>query len=96
MAEKKKKQYMMITLGDFDPKSNSWYANGNTNIEGTKIDILTASFGFNQIINEPTHILNNSSSCINLIVTSQPMITTKSSNRIRGSFFLSKQIVTIR
>ena len=48
---KKKKQYMMITLGDFDPKSNSWYANGNTNIEGSKIDTLTSSFGFNQIIN---------------------------------------------
>ena len=51
MAEKKNKQYMMITLGDFDPKSNSWYANGNTNIEGSKIDTLTSSFGFNQIIN---------------------------------------------
>ena len=91
-----KNPYVMAVLHDFNAKLNSWYANGNTNIEGTKIDILTASFGFNQIINEPTHILNNSSSCINLIVTSQPMITTKSSNRIRCSFFLSKQIVTIR
>ena len=77
-----KNPYMMAVLRDFNAKLNSWYANGNTNIEGTKIDILTASFGFNQIINKPTHILNNSSSCINLIVTSQPMITTKSSNRI--------------
>ena len=44
---------------------------GNTNTEGSKIDISIASFGFNQIINEPTHILNNSSSCIGLIFTSQ-------------------------
>ena len=49
----------MVVLGDFNAKSNSWYANDNTNIEGSKIDILTDSFGFNQIIKEPTHILNN-------------------------------------
>ena len=52
MAEKN--PYMMVILVDFNAKLNSWYANNNTNIEGSKIDILTASFGFNQIINEPT------------------------------------------
>ena len=50
MAEKK--LYMMVAIGDFNAKSNSWYANDNTNIEGSKIDILTVSFGFNQIINQ--------------------------------------------
>ena len=49
----------MVVLGDFNAKSKSWYANDNTNIEGSKTDILTDSFGFNQIIREPTHILNN-------------------------------------
>ena len=58
---------MMVVPGDFNAKSNSWYANDNINTEGSKIDTLTASFGFNQIINEPTHILNNCSSCIDLI-----------------------------
>ena len=62
---------MAVVLGDFNVKLNSCYANDNTNIEGLKIDILTASFGFNQIINEPCHILNNSSSCIDLIFTSK-------------------------
>ena len=38
---------MMVALGDFDAKSNSWYAN-DTNIKGLKIDILTATFGFNK------------------------------------------------
>ena len=60
--------YMMAVLGDFNGKLNSWYANDNANIEGSKIDILTASFGCNEIINEPTQILNNSSSCIDLIL----------------------------
>ena len=54
----------MVVLGDFNAKLNSWYANDNKDIQGSKTDILTASFGFNQIINELTHILNNSSSCI--------------------------------
>ena len=31
----------MIAHRDFNVKSNSWYANDNTNIERSKIDILT-------------------------------------------------------
>ena len=68
----------MVVLGDFNAKLNSCYANDNTNIEGSKTDILTSSFGFNQIINEPTHILNNPSSYIDLIFTSQLNLVTDS------------------
>ena len=50
----------------------------NTNTEGLKIDILTVSFDFSQIINEPTLILSNSSSCIDLIFTSQPNLVIES------------------
>ena len=38
-----KNPYTMVVLGDFNPKLNSWYANDNTNIERSKIDILLAS-----------------------------------------------------
>ena len=72
-----KNPYMMVCSWRFQCKIEHRYANDNRNIEGSKIDILTASFGFNQIINEPTHILNNPPSCI----------TTESSNGIRCSFF---------
>ena len=71
-----KNPYLMVVLGNFNAKSNSWYTNDSTDVEGPKIYILTSSFGFHQIINESTHILNNSSSCIDLIFT-------ESSNRIR-------------
>ena len=86
--------YTMAILGDFNEKLNSWYANNNANIKGSKIDILTASFGFNEIINEPTHILNNSSSCIDLIfhLILHGLQTTKSSNRIRCSFFSPRKL----
>ena len=32
---------MMVAHEDFNVKSNSWYANDNTIIERSKIDILT-------------------------------------------------------
>ena len=41
-------------------------------------NILAASFGFNQIINKPTHILNKSSYCMDLIFTSQQNLVTES------------------
>ena len=68
----------MVVLGDFNAKSNPWYSNDSTDIEGSKIDILTLTFGFHQIINEATHIFNNSSSCNDLIFTSQLNLVTES------------------
>ena len=36
-----KNPYIMVFRGDYNAKSNLWYPNDNTNIEGSKIDILT-------------------------------------------------------
>ena len=36
------------------------------------IDAVTRNYGLHQLIQEPTLILNSSSSCIDLIFTSQP------------------------
>ena len=38
----------------------------------------TSSYGLNQLIQEPTHILNSSTSCIDLILTSQPNLVMES------------------
>ena len=73
-----KNPYLMVALSGYNAKSNSWYRNNSTDTEGSKIDILTSTFGFHQIINEATHILNNSSSCIDLIFTSQPNLVKES------------------
>ena len=69
---------MMVVLGDFNAKSKSWYTNDSTDFQSLKIDFLTSSFGFHQIINKPTHILNNSSSCTDLIFTTQPNLAMES------------------
>ena len=55
-------------LGDFNIKCKNWY---KTTTEGTKIESVTSQFGLHQIINEPTHVLENSSSSIDLIFTLQ-------------------------
>ena len=51
-----KNPYLMNALGDVDTKLNSRYSNDRTDIEGLKIDILTSSFGFHQIIKKQLKI----------------------------------------
>ena len=42
------------------------------------IDAVTSNYGLHQLIQEPTHILNSSSSCIDIIFTSQPSLMMES------------------
>ena len=44
---------------------------GITTSHGTQIDSLTTTHGFKEIISDPTHILPQLSSCIDLIFTDQ-------------------------
>ena len=69
---------MAVVLGDFNAKSNNWCKADVTSLEESKIDIITRSYGLNQLIQEPTHILNSSTSCIDLILTSQPNLVMES------------------
>ena len=48
------------------------------------IENVTSQFGLEQAIKEPTHILDNSSSCINLIFTSQANLHCVKSVQIRS------------
>ena len=73
-----KNPFLMISLGDFNAKSSNWYNKDITTDEGRKIEDVTSQNCLHQEINEPTHILNNSSSCIDLIFNSQPSLLIKS------------------
>ena len=59
-------------IGDFNAKSKQWYKIDITSFEGSQRQLITSKFGLSQIITEPTHILENSKSCIDLLFTSQP------------------------
>ena len=64
----------VILLGDFNAKSSSCYDKDTTSPEGLRIESLASFYGFSQLISNPTHILPNSASCIDLIFADQPNI----------------------
>ena len=70
--------HFSIILGDFNERSSNWWQGDTQTSEGSRIDYLTTSYGFQQLISEPTRILKNSSSCIHLIFTDQPNLITDS------------------
>ena len=71
-------RFLVIALGDFNAKLCQWYKNDKTTTEGSKVANLSSQYGLKQIINQPIHILNNSSSCIDLLFASQPNIVMES------------------
>ena len=73
-----KNPFLLVAIGDFNAKSKVWYCNDNTTSQGKALENVTSQFGLHQVIKEPTHILHNSSSCIDLIFASQPNLIIES------------------
>ena len=67
--------FLTTIIVDINPKSCNWYSHDKTSFEGSTIESITSKFYYyyfiplQQLINEPSHLLQNSSSCINLIFT---------------------------
>ena len=59
--------FLVVAVGDFNSRSSSWCVSDKNNYEGTKIDCLATEYDLKKIINQPTHLLENSS-----IFISQP------------------------
>ena len=55
-----KNQYLTVVIGDFNAKSHNWYKGGKTAASGSKLEVMTSHYGIIQIVNEPTHILEDS------------------------------------
>ena len=70
------KPSLAVITGGFNA---AWWSNDIHSTEGPKLFALTSANGFSQLINEPTHIQTNSSSCIDLIFTNQPNLSVNSS-----------------
>ena len=56
-----------ILIGDFNAKSSKWCSSDKDNKAGCELDNITTSAGYSQMIDKPTHFINESSSCIDLI-----------------------------
>ena len=70
--------FFVVLLGDFNAKSSNWCKNDKSTSESKAVENISSNFGIHQRFNEPTQILEYSSSCIDLIFTSQPNFITES------------------
>ena len=62
--------HFILVTGDFNVQSSPSWKKDLTTTEGNQVDAFTSSYGLSQLICEPTHILPNSSSCIDLLMSS--------------------------
>ena len=63
--------FLTAVLRDFNIRSNLWFKGDKASYGGSKTDAITPHFGLSQLINEPKHLVVDSSFCIDLIFTSQ-------------------------
>ena len=54
--------FVSIIIGDFNARSNNWCSSDKTTYEGKNLESLTSQCGFKQVISDPIHILESSSS----------------------------------
>ena len=64
-----------MVLGDFKTKCSKWCASDKSSTAGIQLDNITMTSGYNQMIDKPTHYINESSSCIDLIFSSNVNLT---------------------
>ena len=70
--------FFVLITGDLNARAVKWCRNDMTTTEGTKIDSVTTFYGFSQNISNPSNILPNSYSCIDLIFINQPNLVIES------------------
>ena len=58
--------FCVIIAGDFNCRSTQWWENDIENNEGKLFEPIIADIGLHQLISEPTHLIGDSKSCIDL------------------------------
>ena len=64
---------LTTVISDFN-----WYSHDKRRFEVSTTESIISQFELHQLISEPTHLLQSSSSCVGLIFTSQPNIIVES------------------
>ena len=67
-----------IITGDFNCRSTQWWENDSENNEGRLSEPISFDNGLYQLISEPTHLMGDSKSCIDLKFTDQPNLIAES------------------
>ena len=63
--------HFISVTGDFNVRSSSWWRNDLATSEDNQVNVITSCYGLSQLICEPTYILPNLFSCIDLIFINQ-------------------------
>ena len=74
----KKRTDFTTIVSDFNTRSTTWWFGDIATTKSTNIEALTFYYGFEQVINEPTHTQPNAASCIDLIFADKPNLMAKS------------------
>ena len=74
---KLKSSFVLIT-GDFNHRNSNWYLGDPVTPQGAHVKALTSFYGLNQLIKNPTHLLQNSVTCVDLVLTNQPHLVMES------------------
>ena len=70
--------FSVIVTGDFNCSSSQWWENDIENNEGKLFEQTTSDLGLHQLISEPTHLIGDSKSRIDLIFSDQPNLVIES------------------
>ena len=70
--------FCIVITGDFNCRSTQWWEYDIENNEGKLFEPITSDMGLHQLIAEPTHLMGDSKSCIDLIFTDQPNLIIES------------------
>ena len=70
--------FCVIITGNFNCRSTQWWENDAENNEGKLFEPVTSDLGLHQLISELTHLMGDSKSCIDLILTDQPNLVIES------------------
>jgi len=64
--------YCIIVTGDFNAHLKEWWKGDKTDNFGTSIQSIFNNYGITQLVHQPTYIINNTKTCIDLVATDQP------------------------
>ena len=69
--------FCIIISDNFNCRSTYWWQNDNESNEGRLFESIPSDLGLYQLISEPTHVMGDSESCLDLIFTDQPNLIIK-------------------
>ena len=68
----KENPFCVLHLGDLNAHSSQFWIGDIDNDAGKILCDIVVDIGLQQMVHEPTHIVNNTKSCIDLVLTDQP------------------------